>query len=113
MNAQEIGEEDIEERKRRDSPRNRAGRREDAKLKPLEEVEEETIEETDCPCPDIDLEERRKRDTPRDNPRREAAKLKVNEEEEELDLNEVKTEEDLDEWYNRGLYERLLNNWTK
>ena len=65
-----------------------------AKEKELKEEEEE-------------LEERRKRDTPRDSDRREAEKLKMNEEEvvEETVSN--------DEWYQSELFESLKKRWTK
>ena len=59
-------EDELEERKKRDTPRD-STRLEPQKLKIQEEEDE--------------LEERKKRDTPRDAPRREGAKLKVNERE--------------------------------
>jgi hypothetical protein len=68
-----------------------------------------------------ELEERKKRDTPRDSDRREADKLKINEEDEE-ELEEAQEEEkeevveetvSNDEWYQSELFESLKKRWTK
>ena len=83
-----------------------------AKEKELKEEEEE------------ELKERKKRDTPRDSDRREAEKLKVNEDVEELEENEEEqleeTQEETveeatsnDEWYQNELFESLKKRWTK
>ena len=85
-----------------------------AKEKQLKEEEEEEEE----------LEERKKRDTPRDSDRREAEKLKVNEDVEELEESEEEqleeTQEETveettsnDEWYQNELFESLKKRWTK
>ena len=81
MNAQKSGEEEIEERKRRDSPRNRAGRREDAQLKPLEEAvpEEEPGAEPE-PEPEA---------VPKEDPEAVAARKGMSEE--EGGLEQIKT----------------------
>jgi len=85
-----------------------------------------------------ELEERKKRDTPRDSDRREAEKLKINEEDEDDELEERKkrdtprdsdrreaeklkmNEEEVveetvsnDEWYQSELFESLKKRWTK
>jgi hypothetical protein len=83
---------------------------------------------------DAELKERKKRDTPRDSDRREPEKLKINEEEEELDemhcggaredeeekeLEEAQEKEVVeetisnDEWYQNELFESLKKRWTK
>ena len=56
---------------------------------------------------DNETNERKKRDTPRDSDRREAEKLKMNEEEvvEETVSN--------DEWYQNQLFESLTKKWAK
>ena len=113
--VEEVNEdEEIEERKKRDTPRD-STRLEPQKLK-VQESEEE-------------LEERKKRDTPRDSEgRREAPKLKVNEEEDpkpeddpEVDPREKEeeiqetVEETIsnDQWYQNELFESLTKKWTK
>ena len=83
-----------------------------AKEKELKEEEEE------------ELEERKKRDTPRDSDRREADKLKISEdveeieegEEEQLEETQEETVEETtsnDEWYQSELFESLKKRWTK
>ena len=81
----------------------------------VDEINEEEEEE---------LEERKKRDTPRDSDRREADKLKISEDVEELDEGEEEqleeTQEETveettsnDEWYQSELFESLKKRWTK
>jgi hypothetical protein len=86
-----------------------------------------------------ELEERKKRDTPRDSDRREAEKLKINEEDQEddeleerkkrdtprdsdrreaekLKMNEEEVVEETvsnDQWYQSELFESLKKRWTK
>ena len=63
-----------------------------------------------------ELEERKKRDTPRDSYRREADKLKMNEEEELEEAQEEEVVEETisnDEWYQSELFESLKKRWTK
>ena len=64
-----------------------------------------------------EIEERKKRDTPRDSDRREPEKLKINEEEKELEEAQEKevVEETIsnDEWYQNELFESLKKRWTK
>ena len=65
---------------------------------------------------DAELKERKKRDTPRDSDRREPEKLKINEEEKELEeAQEEVVEETIsnDEWYQNELFESLKKRWTK
>jgi len=82
-------EEEIEERKRRASERNKSGRREDAKLKPLEEA------------------------VPEEDPEAVAARKEMGEEEEIIDEKKENIEESNDEWYQGELYEKLITRWTK
>ena len=70
-------EEELEERKKRDPP---WADKDDNDPKVQEEAVEEVNEEEE-------IEERKKRDTPRDSDRREADKLKINEDEEDLEEN--------------------------
>jgi len=101
---------ELEERKRRASERNRSGRREDVKLKPLEEA-----------VPEEDPEDAKLKEVVGGKSRYSTGGGAHSEEyppefwsasgEEGEEPEEE--EESLDEWYNRGLYEKLLSNWAK
>ena len=88
----------------------------------------ESVEEVNEKEEEEELEERKKRDTPRDADRREAEKLKINEEElEEMHCGDRDEEEELeeaqeevveetisnDEWYQNELFESLKKRWIK
>jgi len=112
----------VQERKKRDDPRNDRGIPQ--RLKEDEEEALDTLEEEE------EIEERKKRDNPR-NDRGIPQRLKVNEEAESEDekekldkeaeeeaaeeaaVSEAKEEETLDEWYQKELYQKLTNRWTQ
>ena len=90
--------EDLDERKKRDEPRNDRGVPQ--RLKEDEDEEEE-------------LEERKKRDEPR-NDRGISQRLKEDESEEDnRETIEEEEDETLDEWYQNELYQKLINRWIK
>jgi len=102
------------ERKKRDNPRNDRGI-----PQRLKEDGEETI---DTLGEEEEIEERKKRKNPR-NDRGIPQRLKEDEEDEE-DIQELKagykrdddeeeSDETLDEWYQKELYQKLINRWTQ
>jgi hypothetical protein len=108
----------VQERKKRAEPRNDRGIPQ--RLKEDEEEALDALEEEE------EIEERKKRDSPRNDrgiPQR-LKETELEEEKEKLDkeaeeeaaaeaaVSEAKEKENLDEWYQRELYDKLIARWT-